>query len=66
MAKIHRVISELDGPNISVFPDTNHIALFDGAKRAERRFGALCNVADAVSDYGGGKASIVPPSGGEP
>ena len=55
----------MDGPNISVYPDTNQIGVFDAGRRAERRFGALFNVADAVADYGGlGKAEIVPPAPG--
>jgi hypothetical protein len=43
------MISAMDGPNISVYPDSNQIGVFD----AEWRFGALFNVADAVADYGG-------------
>jgi uncharacterized cupin superfamily protein len=58
------MISEMDGPNISVYPDTNQIGLFDTAQRAQRRFGALFNVDDAVSDYGGGSAKITPPMPG--
>ena len=59
------MISEMDGPNISVYPDTNQIGVFDAAQPAQRRFGALFNVADAVSDYGGlGRAKIVPPAPG--
>jgi uncharacterized cupin superfamily protein len=44
------MINEMDGPNISVYPDTNQIGVFDAGQRAERRFGALFNVADAVAD----------------
>jgi uncharacterized cupin superfamily protein len=59
------MISEVDGPNISVYPDTNQIGVFDAGQRAQRRFGALFNVADAVADYGGlGRAKIVPPAPG--
>jgi uncharacterized cupin superfamily protein len=59
------MISEMDGPNISVYPDTNQIGVFDAGQRALRRFGALFNVADAVADYGGlGRAKIVPPAPG--
>jgi uncharacterized cupin superfamily protein len=57
------MISEMEGPNISVYPDTNQIGVFDAGQRARRRFGALFNVADAVADYGG-KATIVPPAPG--
>ena len=56
------MVSEQNAPNISVYPDTNEIGIFDAAHRAERRFGALFNVASAISDYGGGKAEIVPPA----
>jgi uncharacterized cupin superfamily protein len=59
------MVSELDGPNISVYPDSNQIGVFDAGRRAERRFGALFNVADAVADYGGpARAKIVPPAPG--
>ena len=56
------VISEMNAPNISVYPDTNEIGVFDAPLPSERRFGALFNVDDAVSDYGGGRAHIVPPA----
>jgi uncharacterized cupin superfamily protein len=59
------MISEMDGPNISVYPDSNEIGVFDAGQRALRRFGALFNVNDAVADYGGlGRAKIVPPAPG--
>jgi uncharacterized cupin superfamily protein len=58
------MISETDGPNISVYPDTNEIGIFDAAQRVQRRFGARFNVDDAVSDYGGGNAKITPPAPG--
>ena len=57
------MISEMNAPNISVYPDTNQVGIFDAGQRAQRRFGALFNVADAVADYGG-KAQIVPPAPG--
>jgi uncharacterized cupin superfamily protein len=60
------MISEMDGPNVSVYPDTNEIGIFDAAQRAQRRFGARFDVDDAVSDYGGGKAKITPPVPGPP
>jgi uncharacterized cupin superfamily protein len=58
------VVSEMEGPNISVYPDSNQIGVFDAARRSERRFGALFDVGAAVSDYGGGKAKITPPAPG--
>jgi uncharacterized cupin superfamily protein len=57
------MVSEMNAPNISVYPDTNQVGIFDAGRRAERRFGALFNVADAVADYGG-RAQIVPPAPG--
>jgi uncharacterized cupin superfamily protein len=57
------MVSEVNGPNVSVYPDTNQVGIFDAGQRANRRFGALFNVQDAVSDYGG-KAEIVPPAPG--
>ena len=57
------MISEMNGPNISVYPDINQVGIFDAGQRAQRRFGALFNVADAVADYGG-KAEIVRPAPG--
>jgi uncharacterized cupin superfamily protein len=57
------MISEMNGPNISVYPDANQVGVFDAGQRAERRFGGLFNVDDAVADYGG-KAQIVPPAPG--
>jgi uncharacterized cupin superfamily protein len=57
------MVSEMDGPNISVYPDTDQIGVFDAGPRAQRRFGALFNVPDAVADYGG-RAKIVPPAPG--
>jgi uncharacterized cupin superfamily protein len=57
------MVSEMNGPNISVYPDANQVGIFDAGQRAMRRFGALFNVADAVADYGG-KAEVVPPAPG--
>jgi uncharacterized cupin superfamily protein len=57
------MISEMQGANLSVYPDTNQIGVFDAGRRSERRFGALFNVDDAVADYGG-RAQIVPPAPG--
>ena len=57
------IISEMNGPNISVYPDEDRVGIFDAGQRAQRRFGALFNVADAVADYSG-KAEIVPPAPG--
>jgi uncharacterized cupin superfamily protein len=55
--------SEMNGPNLSVYPDANQVGVFDAGRREDRRFGALFNVGDAVSDYGG-KARVVPPAPG--
>jgi uncharacterized cupin superfamily protein len=56
------VLSEQNGPNISVYPDSNEIGIFDAARPAERRFGARFDVGSALGDYGGGRAEIVPPA----
>ena len=56
------MVSEQNAPNISVYPDTGRIGIFDAAARAERRFGALFDVADAIADYGGGRAELVAPA----
>jgi uncharacterized cupin superfamily protein len=58
------MISEMTAPNISVYPDTGQVGIFDAGQRAQRRFGALFNVVDAVADYGGGKAETTPPAPG--
>lgn len=58
------MISEMTAPNISVYPDTDQVGIFDAGQRAQRRFGALFNVGDAVGDYGGGKAETTPPAPG--
>jgi uncharacterized cupin superfamily protein len=57
------VVSEMNGPNVSVYPDANQIGIFDAGRREERRFGARFDVADALGDYGG-KAKLVPPAPG--
>jgi uncharacterized cupin superfamily protein len=57
------MISEMNGPNISVYPDRNQVGVFDAGQRSQWRFGALFNVADAVADYGG-QAKTVPPTPG--
>jgi uncharacterized cupin superfamily protein len=48
------MFSEQNAPNVSVYPDTNEVGIFDAARRADRRFGALFKLDDAVSGYGGG------------
>lgn len=57
------MISEMNGPNISVYPDTEQVGVFDAGRPSERRFGALFNVSDAVADYGG-RAELVEPAPG--
>lgn len=57
------MVSEMNGPNISVYPDKNQVGVFDAGRRADRRFGALFSVDAAISDYGG-TAKIVPPAPG--
>ena len=49
------MISEQNAPNVSVYPDTNEVGIYDVARPDERRFGALFSLSDAVSGYGGGQ-----------
>ena len=49
------MISEQNAPNVSVYPDTNEVGIYDVARREERRFGALFKLSDAVSGYAGGQ-----------
>jgi uncharacterized cupin superfamily protein len=58
------MISEMTAPNISVYPDENQIGIFDAAQPRARRLGALFNLDDAVSNYGGGRVRTVPPAPG--
>jgi uncharacterized cupin superfamily protein len=60
--RVH-MVSELTGPNISIYPDTSQVGIFDAGRRSQRRFGGLFNVADAIADYGG-RAEVVPPAPG--
>jgi uncharacterized cupin superfamily protein len=55
------MISEQNAPNVSVYPDTNEVGIFDAAHPADRRFGARFAVDDARSGYGGGRPELVPP-----
>ena len=48
------VISEQTAPNVSVYPDERRVGVFDSHRREERRFGALFDLGDAISGYGGG------------
>jgi hypothetical protein len=52
------MFSEQNAPNVSVYPDTNEVGIFDAAHPKDRRFGAVFNIADAVGDYGGGEAKL--------
>ncbi|TMM02873.1 MAG: cupin domain-containing protein [Actinobacteria bacterium] len=49
------MFSEQNAPNVSVYPDTNEVGVYDLARPDERRFGALFKLNDAVSGYGGGR-----------
>ena len=48
------MFSEQNAPNVSVYPDEQQVGIYDVADPGARRFGALFNLADAVSGYGGG------------
>lgn len=52
------VAGEQNAPNVSVYPDTGEIGIFDAAHRADRRLGALFRLDDAVSGYGGGEPRL--------
>jgi uncharacterized cupin superfamily protein len=49
------MFSEQNAPNVSVYPDANQVGIYDVADPGERRFGALFDLADAISGYGGGR-----------
>jgi uncharacterized cupin superfamily protein len=49
------MFSEQNAPNVSIYPDTNEVGIYDVARPNERRFGALFKLDDAVSGYGGGR-----------
>ena len=49
------MISEQNAPNVSVYPDTNEVGIYDVARSDERRFGAMFNLSDAISGYAGGQ-----------
>jgi uncharacterized cupin superfamily protein len=48
------MFSEQNAPNVSVYPDSNEVGIYDVARPDQRRFGALFKLDDAVSGYGGG------------
>jgi uncharacterized cupin superfamily protein len=49
------MFSEQNAPNVSVYPDTKQVGIYDVAPPEKRRFGALFNLDDAVSGYAGGE-----------
>jgi uncharacterized cupin superfamily protein len=60
------VLSELTAPNVSVYPDSEEVGLFDAPHRADRRFGARFRLGDAVAGYGGGEPAIGRPTRNAP
>jgi len=54
------MFSEQNAPNVSVYPDTNEVGIYDVARPDERRFGALFKLGDAASGYGGGRPELPP------
>jgi uncharacterized cupin superfamily protein len=54
------MFSEQNAPNVSVYPDSNEVGIYDVAPPGERRFGALLRLSDAVSGYGGGAPDAKP------
>ena len=49
------MFSEQNAPNVSVYPDTKQVGIYDFAPPEARRFGALFNLDDAVGGYAGGE-----------
>ena len=49
------MFSEQNAPNVSVYPDTKQVGIYDVAPPEARRFGALFNLDDAVGGYAGGE-----------
>lgn len=49
------LVSEMTGPNVSVYPDSGEIGIFDAPRPADRRFGARFRLRDARGGYGGGR-----------
>ena len=49
------MFSEQNAPNVSVYPDTKQVGIYDVAPPEERRFGALFDLDDAVGGYAGGE-----------
>ena len=47
------LVAEANEPNVSVYPDAGRVGIFDVARRADRRFGALFDLRDVISGYGG-------------
>jgi uncharacterized cupin superfamily protein len=56
------LVGERNVPNVSVYPDTNEIGLFDAPRPADRRFGGRFRPDDAVSGYAGAEPRIPPAS----
>jgi uncharacterized cupin superfamily protein len=54
------LVGEKNSPNVSVYPDTEEIGIFDAPRPADRRFGGRFRLADAVSEYAGGVPKIPP------
>ena len=52
------MVSEQNAPNVSVYPDSGEVGVFDAAHPRDRKFGARFRIADAASDYGGGRAQL--------
>jgi uncharacterized cupin superfamily protein len=44
------MISEQNLPNVTVYPDENRVAIYDRTASPDRRFGAVFDLRDAISD----------------
>jgi uncharacterized cupin superfamily protein len=53
------LVSEMNEPNVTVYPDLRQVGVNDRASRAERRFGALFDLDAAADAYAG--ANRLPP-----
>ena len=52
------LLGEKNVPNVSVYPDTEEIGVFDAPRPSDRRFGGRFRLSDAVSEYAGGRPEV--------
>lgn len=56
------VIREMTASNVNIYPDAGQVEIFDAPLPRDRRFGALFDLDDAISGYGGGEPTASPDS----